>query len=836
MRPERSPDVLRQVQALFGPGATAGVSDAELLERFVLRKRESAEALASAEAAFEAIVARHGPMVLGVCRRALNAPADIDDAFQATFLILVRKAGSVRVDGSLGRWLYGVARKVAARARIRAERQRGRTCSLIDDPEAPAGASNRDERFGILDEEVASLPLRYRTPVILCHFEGLTQAEAAARLHCPVGTVSGRLTRARGMLRQRLVRRGLAVSAGALASDFEIGAARAAVPQALATSTSRAAAALATAGSSPTGIVSAAALSLMNETARAVSAVRLGLAAAVVLALSLAGYTVTTVRGQSSAPPRIVQENDGSSAGAAPTKGTTQQTSPSADAGERPGHRPADEIVAELDATVRASEGKTPQMANLALERREGVYRQLQEKLATLAEELYTHFPEDPRLGKYLPERWAALRYSSRDSLARDEIARELRSTSNPALHASALYFDAAIRYQDGPIDSTSAVALADRFAAQVPGDPRAASLLRQAALQVDYARNARLGWLVACLLVLRLVLLNRRNLKLAWRSTVVLLGLACASAIGIALFAPGGLPAVTAKVYNAAIDPQRTQRVMMMAGLFEMEFRKCLQDMPGLHESLLLLSLSLATTLGLLAILERRRGPDAPDGQPHSVRRIAAILLATLSAFCLADAGRMEIWKHVILNRVTSQFPDSFSGRLIHGERRQAHAIGQPFELEFTDVISGRRVSMRDLRGKVVLIDFWATWCGPCLGEIPNLTELYDRYHDRGFEIVGVSLDNAEDENGLEDLKRTLAEKKIPWPQYHQGMGWGESIRTGKSTDTFSESWGISMIPTYFLIDADGRLYSTEARGKLDDLVPRLLDARDQNRGGDRR
>src|SRR4051794_38944932 len=108
MAPESSSEVLRQVGTLFGAGPAAGVSGAALLDRFLRRKAEAAEAVLSAEAAFAALVARHGPMVLGVCRRALADPAEVDDAFQATFLVLVSRAGSVRVGDSLGRWLYGV--------------------------------------------------------------------------------------------------------------------------------------------------------------------------------------------------------------------------------------------------------------------------------------------------------------------------------------------------------------------------------------------------------------------------------------------------------------------------------------------------------------------------------------------------------------------------------------------------------------------------------------------------------------------------------------------------------------------------------------------------------
>ena len=181
------------------------------------RRAAAEDATLAAEAAFEALVARHGPMVLGVCRRALADPDDVEDAFQATFLVLVRRARSVRVGDSLGRWLYGVARRVAAKARARSERARAAVRTARRSSRSPRSRpADRVELLAALDEEVSRLPEKYRAPVVLCHLEGLSHAEAAARLRWPVGTVSGRLSRARDLLRDRLVRRGLAPTAGSM--------------------------------------------------------------------------------------------------------------------------------------------------------------------------------------------------------------------------------------------------------------------------------------------------------------------------------------------------------------------------------------------------------------------------------------------------------------------------------------------------------------------------------------------------------------------------------------------------------------------------------------------
>jgi HlyD family secretion protein len=205
----------RDLDLIAGSGSVIGLSDAELLARFADRHGDAAEA------AFETIVAKHGPMVLGVCRGVLRHRGDADDAFQATFLVLVKKASSVRVADSLAPWLYGVARRVATKARSAALRRRSRETSVEF---ATEGVSGEDldvlDARPILFEELDRLPEKYRSPVILCHLKGLSHEEAARLLHWPVGTLSGRLSRARGLLRSRLTRRGLGVSAALEAGAF----------------------------------------------------------------------------------------------------------------------------------------------------------------------------------------------------------------------------------------------------------------------------------------------------------------------------------------------------------------------------------------------------------------------------------------------------------------------------------------------------------------------------------------------------------------------------------------------------------------------------------------
>lgn len=234
----RGTTVAGQVHRLFVEGTVSGLGESQLLERFVARRDE---------AAFAALVERHGPMVLGVCRRVLGDRHEAEDAFQATFLLLARKAGAIRGRDLVGPWLYRVAYRVALRAGREASRRRAR--ESCDGGAAGAAAAREAARPEpdlprAIHEELARLPESYRVPVVLCYLEGLTHEQAAARLRWPLGTVKGRLARARDRLRDRLARRGLAMAALVMARTLGRDA-RAAVAPSLADSTVQAALAVA---------------------------------------------------------------------------------------------------------------------------------------------------------------------------------------------------------------------------------------------------------------------------------------------------------------------------------------------------------------------------------------------------------------------------------------------------------------------------------------------------------------------------------------------------------------------------------------------------------------
>lgn len=207
-----SPACQNDLVLLLQAGTLAGLSDSQLLDQFLTRRDTTGEA------AFAAIVNRHGPMVLRVCMDVLGNSADAHDAFQATFLVLVRRAGSIRQRNSVQSWLFGVARRVVAQVKIDAARRR-----RIEHQAAALrvvhGQDGEDEELRlIVAEELARLPEKYRAPVLLCDMEGLTYDAAARRLGCPAGTVGIRLMRARDRLRGRLTRRGIGLSSVAIAA------------------------------------------------------------------------------------------------------------------------------------------------------------------------------------------------------------------------------------------------------------------------------------------------------------------------------------------------------------------------------------------------------------------------------------------------------------------------------------------------------------------------------------------------------------------------------------------------------------------------------------------
>ncbi|WP_165067857.1 sigma-70 family RNA polymerase sigma factor [Paludisphaera rhizosphaerae] len=245
-------EAARELSTLFQSGTAIGLTDGEVLRRVARAADDEAETF------FRIIVERHGPMVLRVCRGELGNIHDADDAFQATFLVLAHRLREATRFESIGGWLYGVARRVSARARADAARRRSRERSAVRLAVVGEELSEVGHTLAV-QEEVGRLPARYREIIVLCFWEGLTQEQAAARLGCPIGTVRSRSARARDLLRRRLARRGLAPEGVETPSPS--------VPASLALAAARGAAET-VAGRSAEGVVGAYAMELAHRLMR----------------------------------------------------------------------------------------------------------------------------------------------------------------------------------------------------------------------------------------------------------------------------------------------------------------------------------------------------------------------------------------------------------------------------------------------------------------------------------------------------------------------------------------------------------------------------------------
>jgi RNA polymerase sigma factor (sigma-70 family) len=331
----------RHLRRLTAAAEQGGQPDRQLLERF---------AAAHDEAAFEALVRRHGPMVLGVCRRLLGDVHDAEDAFQAAFLVLAQKAGAVGKRGSVGGFLYRVAYNLALKAKAsaaawRRERSTGDR-SFVD----PLTELTGRELLAALDEEMGRLPERYRTPLVLCYLEGRTRDQAARQLGWSLGTLKRRLEQARTRLRGRLERRGVGLPAALLAA----GLATASLPAELAASIARAARPVA---SGQAASMSAQAAALLN---RAAVGSKLKIVAAVVLTLGLVGTGWLACGGPRVGLPRqAVATQPKAAAVAAKQSGPSQQAAP----------KPAAEERTEMTVTGRVldADGKPVAAARVAV-------------------------------------------------------------------------------------------------------------------------------------------------------------------------------------------------------------------------------------------------------------------------------------------------------------------------------------------------------------------------------------------------------------------------------------------------------------------------------------
>jgi RNA polymerase sigma factor (sigma-70 family) len=278
--------VIHQLRSAAMRWEVVELTDGQLLESFINRRDQMA---------VEGIVRRHGPMVWRVCRRILHNYHDAEDAFQATFVVLVRKATSIMPREMLANWLYGVAHQTALKARATTEKRRTRERQQVEMPDtAVAEKDHWSDLQPLLDQELSLLPDKYRIVIVLCELEGKTRPEVARQIGVPEGTVASRLARARSMLAKRLTRRGLGASGGMLAALLAHQAASAGIPASVAFTTIEAASLLAAGQAAATGAISVKVAALSEGVLKSMLLTKLKMMIAMVL---LVGAALTCIAG-----------------------------------------------------------------------------------------------------------------------------------------------------------------------------------------------------------------------------------------------------------------------------------------------------------------------------------------------------------------------------------------------------------------------------------------------------------------------------------------------------------------------------------------------------------
>jgi RNA polymerase sigma factor (sigma-70 family) len=372
-------------------GATETVGDDELLKRFVAERDPLA---------FELLLRRHGPMVLGVCQRVIGNSHDAEDAFQATFLVLVRKAARIRPPRAVGSWLYGVAYRTALGARSRLARRRAREVSMAS---LPACIAKTEEMWSdlraVLDRELNVLPEKYRLPIVLCDLEGRGRKEVAHTLAIPEGTVSSRLATGRRLLAARLTRRGVTLSGSALAVLLAQSSASAVVPTTLWLSTTQSALLFAAGPTAAAGIVPGPVVALTEGMLRMMFAAKIKMAAVVVVGVTAlclgTGGIVYEVRAgigqpdQGQPPSQQTAHHDANA-----KEGHAQQSQHDTDSLRR---RVADLRQALEDARARAKAARDQVAVAQAMQAQaEAQLRQAEERLRQVEPES----PAKPRVGR----------------------------------------------------------------------------------------------------------------------------------------------------------------------------------------------------------------------------------------------------------------------------------------------------------------------------------------------------------------------------------------------------------------------------------------------------
>lgn len=716
---------------LFGTGTLRSLTDGQLLAR---AKSASTE---SAHAALAALVERHGPMVFRVCRDILRDTDDAQDAFQATFLVLVRKASKVRRPDSVGSWLHGVATRISMKARTESARRRAherRKGELMIDRRRAAEGGDVDPA---LHEELVRLPEKYRAPLVLCYLEGLTHDEAAAHLGWPVGTVRGRLARARDLLRARLTRRGLVVAIALTSASVRTG--QAAIPSSLRDATIESALAVAAGGQSALGhAVSARVRAWILSEIRLSPLAAIRVSAYVVLATGLLGACAVVMNrdvgdgrpGQEAATPPPSRQDPSAQVSndttalqgtwtASPTVTRSQQGKllpPETiqvtwainrdriveTTAAKPNTEDVDEHIYRFTLNATSSP-KAIDLASVAYGKMQGIYRLDRDKLTVC-------YHADGR-----PTAFAAGGESGPMLL---EFTRTKPTGDRPlARYANAEGCEWALYPMSVENISSMVTGTRGGFVLSVEHD-------RDESVRVALAHPGRRVGVASPEYVVVAFDAARR------RYPLISLG-----------FGEGGNPSAgpTIALRQFRLDPK-------------------------------VLPVEKVSRLGVEVITPESR----------AIKSRAAQLKAL--------AAGVEVLPPPL--------------------------IGKPFDFAIT-TIDGRKIRSVDLRGKVVVIDCWATWCSPCMQKMPELKKLYAERRADGLEVIGISFDE----------KPAAAREAIK----SLGLSWPHAIVPDKEAtrELWNDAAQIDALPRIYLIDRQGILRSASGPADLAKRVGELLDER---------
>jgi RNA polymerase sigma factor (sigma-70 family) len=718
-------------RSVLSPDA-AEATDGQLLESFIQRRDENA---------FARLMARHGPMVLGVCQRLLRHAQDAEDAVQVTFLVLARKAASLRSRELIGNWLYGVAYRAALEVRSARRRRRERQVRAMPEPQAQDHSDLWGELRSLLDRELERLSEKYRLAIVLCDLEGRTRRQVARQLNIPEGTLSGRLTTARRILARRLARHGLALSAGALAATLSHGAAPLAVPASLASSTLKAVTGPAAEA------VSAQVAALLQGVLKTMLLTKLRgtLAWIGVLILAGAGVFPLVGTGPFSRPAAATAEEPVAQQGA-----PLSQRTGDADPGAKRPDKPAEHLqVAQELSELRGTWTRT--ISERPLDKGEAGPPRNAKTTFIIVDDLLVRLDEDG---------FSAWEWTLRlDPRARPKTIDLVSPRSGTQMGIYELTGDQLRIYL---------AAEPDQRPTHFQGPPTLLWDLRRVSRTAAPVRH-RFPNAPNCYWIIE----PTRPCDMLGQGDIALIYEKADDGSVVVFLA-------AARTRESAAD-----------------YRPVLLDAAGKRCALALFpqrgSMTSSRGDGLGVALSRWR--TDPKGVP-----------ASGVAWVGVEARTPEYHRSVAAAALQRARQEGV-------EVLPRPVVGQPFTFTATTV-DGKNIRSQDLHGKVVLIDCWASWCSPCLQLQPEIKELYEKYHAKGLEVIGFSLDQDSSR-----LKKTSEKLGMGWPQVW--VPADEKVRT-----LWQDASQIKSIPRLFLIDRKGVLRA-DTPALLEPEIVQLLGGR---------